>query len=88
MDNETEVMTQGQLVGSESLKKSKRLRIYGPGILYECCEKECTCSYCESKKVGLVLPKCKKWNSWRSIRWYWNKRLHVIRWTIPHFVYK
>lgn len=57
------------------------------GILYEVHSTDCTCSYCREHRYGLVLPECKKPNSWRAIRWKWRGRLHVVRWTLSRHVH-
>ena len=57
--------------------------ISGACILREAHDKGCSCSYCKSGEVGLILPANKGRNSWRAIRWKWRGKLHVLRWTLP-----
>ena len=45
----------------------------------------CTCSYCKDGRTGLVLPQCRCWNAWRSVRWYWRDGYWCIRWTMPRW---
>lgn len=63
--------------------KSKAYYFKNWTLLLESHNAGCPCSYCKEDRVGIVLPQCKAGNSWRSIRWKWRGRLHVIRWTLP-----
>lgn len=62
-----------------------QLTILGAWILREEHDTLCGCSYCREMggTIGIALPECKASNSWRVVWWVRNKRLQVLRWTLP-----
>jgi hypothetical protein len=72
---------------TETILDVRGVPMLGP-VLLERHTRNCECSYCSRdlseygrKRVGLNLPRCRAWNSWRVICWRTFKWSYYLRWS-------